>query len=208
MRLGFRATFVVDKESFAALQRIAKSLGFDGERSRNIQRGFQSAAELGTFAETELDFRGEHYKLGESFDIVTKCNQRDVEKNLRQIREARRQADFVIVSLHNQDTLGRSGSTPKGSPRSRINPLCRRFAHACRRRCRPLGDPRPAYVHGRGNLPWQTGLLQPGKFFHAERNSAPSSCASLRALRLGSLRHAGGFFRCSHRWRQRPSGHA
>jgi poly-gamma-glutamate capsule biosynthesis protein CapA/YwtB (metallophosphatase superfamily) len=56
--LGFRAMFVVDKDSFAALQRIARALGFDRERSRNIQRGFQSAAELGTFAETELDFRG------------------------------------------------------------------------------------------------------------------------------------------------------
>jgi poly-gamma-glutamate synthesis protein (capsule biosynthesis protein) len=106
--LGFRATFVVDKESFAALRRIARALGFDRERSRNIQRGFQSAAELGTFTETELDFRGEHYRLGEGFDIVTKCNARDLEENLRQIREARRQADFVIVSLHNQDTLGRS----------------------------------------------------------------------------------------------------
>ncbi len=89
------------------LRLIARSLGFDRERNRNIQRGFQSAAELGTFAETELDFRGEHYRLGERFDIVPKCNQRDVEENLRQIREARRQADFVIVSLHNQDTLGR-----------------------------------------------------------------------------------------------------
>src|SRR5262245_12129566 len=106
--LGFQATFVVEGESFRALQRIARSLGFDRERGRAIQRGFQSAAELGSFDETELDFRGERYQLGESFDIVTKCNQRDVEENLRQVREARRQADFVIVSLHNQDTLGRS----------------------------------------------------------------------------------------------------
>ena len=130
--LGFRATFVVDKESFAALQRIAQSLGFDGERSRNIQRGFQSAAELGTFAETELDFRGEHYRLGEGFDIVTKCNQRDVEENLRQIREARRQADFVIVSLHNQDTLGRSWLHAERITEIETQPdFVADFAHAC-----------------------------------------------------------------------------
>ncbi|MGH7887029.1 MAG: CapA family protein [Candidatus Binatia bacterium] len=130
--LGFRATFVVDKESFAALQRIARALGFDGERSRNIQRGFQSAAELGTFAETELDFRGEHYRLGEAFDIVTKCNQRDVEENLRQIREARRQADFVIVSLHNQDTLGRSWLHVERITEIETQPdFVADFAHAC-----------------------------------------------------------------------------
>ena len=32
----------------------------------------------------------------------------DAEENLRQIREARRQADWVIMSLHNQDMIGRS----------------------------------------------------------------------------------------------------
>ena len=130
--LGFRATFVVDKESFAALQRIAQALGFDGERRRNIQRGFQSAAELGSFAETELEFRGEHYRLGEDFDIVTKCNPRDVEENLRQIREARRQADFVIVSLHNQDTLGRSWLHAERITEIETQPdFVADFAHAC-----------------------------------------------------------------------------
>ena len=130
--LGFRATFVVDKESFAALQRIARALGFAGERSRDIQRGFLSAAELGTFAETELDFRGEHYRLGEGFDILTMCNPKDLEENLRQIREARRQADFVIVSLHNQDTLGRSWLRAERITDIETQPeFVAEFAHAC-----------------------------------------------------------------------------
>jgi poly-gamma-glutamate synthesis protein (capsule biosynthesis protein) len=106
--LGFRVTFSLDKEAFAALRRIANSLGFDHERSRTIQRGFQSAAELGPDEETEFDFRGDRYRLSDSFDIATRCNARDLEENLRQIREARRQADFVMVSLHNQDSIGRS----------------------------------------------------------------------------------------------------
>lgn len=106
--LGFRTTFVVDKESFAALQKIARTLGFERERNRAIQRGFQSAEELGKLEVTELDFHGAQYRVGDKFDILSKCNPRDVEENLRQIREARRQADFVIVSLHNQDMIGRS----------------------------------------------------------------------------------------------------
>lgn len=106
--LGFRVTFSLDRQAFAALQRITTSLGFDRERRRTIQRGFHSASELGTVEETEIDFRGDRYRLSDTFDIATKCNTRDVEENLRQIREARRQADFVVISLHNQDTIGRS----------------------------------------------------------------------------------------------------
>jgi poly-gamma-glutamate synthesis protein (capsule biosynthesis protein) len=106
--LGFRVTFSLDAEAFAALRRIATSLGFDRERSRTIQRGFQSAAELGTEEETEFDFRGDRYRMSDGFDITTRCNARDLEENLRQIREARRQSDFVLVSLHNQDSIGRS----------------------------------------------------------------------------------------------------
>ena len=106
--LGFRVTFSLDAEAFAALQRITRSLGFDRERSRTIQRGFHSAAELGSVEATEIEFRGDHYRLGDGVDIATQCPARDVEENLRQIREARRQADFVMVSLHNQDTIGRS----------------------------------------------------------------------------------------------------
>ena len=83
--LGFRATFSLDAEAFAALMRIANALGFDSERRRTIQRGFHSAAELGTIEETELDFRGDHFRLADKFDITTKCTARDVEENLRQI---------------------------------------------------------------------------------------------------------------------------
>lgn len=130
--LGFRTTFVVDKESFGALQRIARMLGFEGERNRSIQRGFQSAEELGTFAATELDFHGEQYRLGGNFDIVTKSSPRDVEENLRQISEARRQADFVIVSLHNQDMIGRSWLTAERITDIEVQPdFVTEFAHAC-----------------------------------------------------------------------------
>jgi poly-gamma-glutamate capsule biosynthesis protein CapA/YwtB (metallophosphatase superfamily) len=51
--------------------------------------------------------------LGEEFDICTACNEDDVNENLRQIREARRQADWIVVSLHNQDLIGRSWLTAK-----------------------------------------------------------------------------------------------
>jgi poly-gamma-glutamate synthesis protein (capsule biosynthesis protein) len=129
--LGFRVTFSLDPQAFTALQRIAASLGFDRERRRTIQRGFHSAAELGNVEETEIDFRGDRYRLGNGFDITTQCNARDVEENLRQISEARRQADFVMVSLHNQDTIGRSWLQAEGLTEIERQPdFVMEFAHA------------------------------------------------------------------------------
>ena len=130
--LGFRTTFCLDGEAFSALTRIARSLGFDKERSRTIQRGFHSSSELGTVEEAELDFRGDRFRLADKFDIVTKCKTQDVEENLRQIREARRQADFVVVSLHNQDTLGRSWLHAERLTEIEHQPdFVADFAHAC-----------------------------------------------------------------------------
>ncbi len=106
--LGFRTTFVVDRDAFVALKRIGASLGFDSERQRIADHGFHAPSEIGSSNETEYEFRGDRYLLGKQFDIATKCSPRDVEENVRQIREARRQADWVIVSLHNQDMIGRS----------------------------------------------------------------------------------------------------
>jgi poly-gamma-glutamate capsule biosynthesis protein CapA/YwtB (metallophosphatase superfamily) len=106
--LGFETTFVVDKESFSALQRLGARLGFDRQRQRVIDHGFHSDAEIGASTEHEYTYRGDRYVLGDTFDIRTTCDEDDVEENLRQINEARRQADWVIVSLHNQDLIGRS----------------------------------------------------------------------------------------------------
>jgi poly-gamma-glutamate capsule biosynthesis protein CapA/YwtB (metallophosphatase superfamily) len=129
--LGSRVTFSLDAEAFAALKRIARSLGFDRERSRTVQRGFHSAAEIGVEEENEFDFRGDRYRRADRFDIATRCNGRDLEENLRQIREARRQADFVLVSLHSQDSIGRSWLSAERLTEIECQPdFVTEFAHA------------------------------------------------------------------------------
>jgi poly-gamma-glutamate capsule biosynthesis protein CapA/YwtB (metallophosphatase superfamily) len=109
--LGFETTFIVDQESFAALKRLGTRLGFDRQRQRVVDHGFHTASEIGSAGSMEYNYRGDRYKLGKTFDIRTSCNEEDVAENLRQIREARRQADWVIVSLHNQDMIGKSWLT-------------------------------------------------------------------------------------------------
>jgi poly-gamma-glutamate synthesis protein (capsule biosynthesis protein) len=51
---------------------------------------------------------GSHYARDRTFSISTEGNGRDVEDNLRWIREARRQADWVVVSVHSHEFGGKT----------------------------------------------------------------------------------------------------
>ncbi len=97
--LGFQTTYAVDLRAFQELRRTSSALGLDLGKERN--RGhFFSAKEISDEKEKELDFFGQRFIQSEGFAISTKLNQRDLEENLRSVCEARRQADWVLVSLH------------------------------------------------------------------------------------------------------------
>ncbi|MFQ5903414.1 MAG: CapA family protein [Candidatus Binatia bacterium] len=110
--LGFRTTYAADSAAFQELHRISRGLGFDLERERN-RRHFYSSKEVPAEKDTELQFLGNRFVLGEGFSISTQPNQRDVEENLRWTREARRQADWVVSSLHCHEFGGKSLFTAK-----------------------------------------------------------------------------------------------
>ncbi|HEX9454617.1 MAG TPA: CapA family protein [Candidatus Binatia bacterium] len=97
--LGFTTTYSVDGAAFSQLQRISRELGFEKSTER-ARKHFYSDKELANANATELSLLGNRYVLGEGFTIATEVNQRDLEDNLRWIGEARRQADWVIVSVH------------------------------------------------------------------------------------------------------------
>lgn len=105
--LGFRTTYAVDAGAFQELRRISRDLGFDLGKERN-KRHFYSATEIPDEKEAEIEFMGSRFVRDEAFSISTKPNQRDVEENLRWIREARRQADWVVMSLHCHEFGGKS----------------------------------------------------------------------------------------------------
>ena len=93
---------------------------------------FHAEGEIGAANDIEYKYRGDRYQLGKAFDIRTTCDENDVEENLRQIREARRQADWVIVSLHNQDMMGRSWLTAQKRTEITVQPdFVRDFAYRC-----------------------------------------------------------------------------
>lgn len=102
--LGFDTTFVVDPKSFEDLARIERELGYDPEKER------EKRADSG---EKIIDFRGNRFVAGEGFAVCSRADARDLEENLRWIGEARRQADWVVVSLHWHEFGGASLRTAR-----------------------------------------------------------------------------------------------
>jgi len=97
--LGFQTTHSVDAKAFEQLQRISHGLGFEKSNER-ARKHFYSDKEIANANSTELSLLGNRYVLGEGFSITTEANERDLKDNLRWIGEARRQADWVIASVH------------------------------------------------------------------------------------------------------------
>ncbi len=105
--LGFQTTYHVDTAAFDQLRRISRELGFDKSHER-ARKHFYSDKEIPDAKSAELSLLGNRYVLGEGFSIETKASERDVHDNLRWIREARRQADWLVVSVHCHEFGGAS----------------------------------------------------------------------------------------------------
>jgi poly-gamma-glutamate synthesis protein (capsule biosynthesis protein) len=109
---AFANTYSVDGTTFDALKRMSRALGFEQTRARN--RGhFYSEAEAGSEREEELELFGERIVRGDAFGVSAHGSKPDIDDNLRWIREARRQADWVVVSFHSHEFGHRSTLTAK-----------------------------------------------------------------------------------------------
>jgi poly-gamma-glutamate capsule biosynthesis protein CapA/YwtB (metallophosphatase superfamily) len=110
--LAFTNTYTVDAETFDALKRMNRELGFEQTRARN--RGhFYSDAEAPADRAEELEVFGERVVRGGQFDATGTAGTADMDDNLRMIREARRQADWVVASLHSHEFSLRSKTNAK-----------------------------------------------------------------------------------------------
>lgn len=105
--LGFETTYRVDAAAFEQLQRMSRELGFERGKERN-RKHFYSDKEIPDDKGAELVLLGNRYVLDKAFSMSTQSNRRDLEGNLRWIGEARRQADWVIVSAHCHEFGGKS----------------------------------------------------------------------------------------------------
>jgi poly-gamma-glutamate synthesis protein (capsule biosynthesis protein) len=94
---------IVDDARFEQLREIAEAMGFEKMRRWAMDIGFVKPLDD---EENQLAFgpdqwrRGPIWERGEQPAIRTTPHERDLERNVRNIQTARRQADLVIMSIH------------------------------------------------------------------------------------------------------------
>ncbi len=115
-----RPVFTVDRQAFDELRRISNELRF--EKAKSSRRASEATVIQDTDTDTVFHFMDTRFVLGDEFSLATLANQEDVDDNLKWIRDARRMADWVIVSFHNH---GASKSSDEPSDHTKV------FARAC-----------------------------------------------------------------------------
>ena len=107
----FSTTYTVDASAFAELRRISQGLGFEKARARDRRHFFSDHDLGGADAEEDVALLGQRFLRGNAFKVSTAPDPGDMEGNLRAIAEARRQADWVVVSFHSHEFGGKSALT-------------------------------------------------------------------------------------------------
>ncbi len=96
--LRFNTTHTVDRTAFDELRRISTELGLEAQKA--AMRRFRPKGRVPDDTDTEFRFMGDRFALGEEFKISTALNKHDLDDNLRWVRDARRMADWVLVTVH------------------------------------------------------------------------------------------------------------
>jgi poly-gamma-glutamate capsule biosynthesis protein CapA/YwtB (metallophosphatase superfamily) len=118
--LRFDTTYTVDGKAFAELRRTGRELGLDAERAWQATFGMRGTLPPDT--ESRYHFLDKTFVSGEGFQVATAPNKRDLDGNLKWVREARRQSDWVVVSAHCHEY---------GDEREDPPEFLRSFARAC-----------------------------------------------------------------------------
>jgi len=115
--LRFEPIFHVDAETMGALRRASERIGW--ERDKELRRaggGLMNPSVGASILDRREDtdslfhFNGTKFRLGEDFRFETIPCEDDLQRNYKWIREARRNADIVIVSLHQQGAAWAPGA--------------------------------------------------------------------------------------------------
>lgn len=111
--LGFSKTYTVDEEGAAALRRLSDKLGYR-KLQEHRAKSFFSKSEAMLDDDSSFVFLDSRFRRGNAFGVTTTAIRKEAAGILRQIAEARRQADWVIFSFHNHElaTLIGDGGIP------------------------------------------------------------------------------------------------
>ena len=107
------------KEEFVHLKRIADALGINDSMEIIRAEGY-----LPQLKEGEQPFgRALMFEAAEKAEIISKPHPVDMKRITDAIAEARFMADYVVVSMHNHELVGKSKET--------VDQVSKEFAHAC-----------------------------------------------------------------------------
>ena len=145
--LRHKTTYTVDQAAFDQLRRMREGLGLEAKEAavkkiwssgrrapkhlnrllsfrgqKAVARRLLSAARAGDNIGASLHFLDGKFVLGRGFLVTTKPDQSDMEGNLKAVRDARRMADWVLVSVHCHE----SGSVLEEAPE-----FFQTFARSC-----------------------------------------------------------------------------
>ena len=115
--LRFSTEYHVTAEHMAAIRDMADRLGVEAERQERVRRGFgHEPADPDIFP-----YLGHNYRISDTPGVHRAPDPDDLNAILKWVREARRRADIVIVSLHAHE---------QGSDRDDPADFIQAFAHA------------------------------------------------------------------------------
>lgn len=114
--LRYETTHYVSEADLAVLRRVRDELGLDLARQHRIKLGFEKPDDEGT-----VNFLGARFRAGAP-RLVTTPHKGDLEGNLAAVADARRQSDWVIVSMHSHES---------GADESQPAAFLVEFARAC-----------------------------------------------------------------------------
>ncbi len=100
--LGWKKVHFVDQEMFDALRRFNQNLGYEKERAQ-VKSHTTQQVHFEKDDGNELTLFGNRIINTGKFHVTTEVNKRDAAENLKWIREAKKQADWVIFSLHSHE---------------------------------------------------------------------------------------------------------
>ena len=116
--LRYNEIFHVDQAHFDMAKELATASGMNRIVERSIRNGFTPPPKEGT-----LNLGGKQFLLDDHCWVESTVNEQDMQRIEAEIQEARRQADIVLVSIHNHFI--------DGSDNAEAPKFLRDFAHRC-----------------------------------------------------------------------------
>lgn len=105
--LRFKTTYHVEQKYFDMLQEVVEKTDMNAAKNYSIANGYANP-----LPEGELTMGSLGFKLDTKTEQHTAPNKKDLDRMIANIQEARRQADYVLVSVHSHKFAGTDTVNP------------------------------------------------------------------------------------------------